>query len=290
MPTALYLAVNFSCDAFIFSLTALGFAYFIGELQRKDEPLSTKNAVIMLSAVALAAAPKPIYFILLAPMLFLPKEKLGSKQRTLRFRAAVLLLMLLVALTFVLPFLINTDTYTDVRGGADVSASGQIKYILSQPFAYAKTLFRFLAGWFSFGESAPYTVFYAYVYRGSSFLGTLYLALLLFVTVADRTREKTPDLSVESRYRIPSLLTLFLAVCLIVTSLYVGFTPVGADFVNGCQFRYVFPLLPLLLYVLGSIRLRAFTDEGKMTLLSLGGGGALNLILFFKAILERFTV
>ena len=289
LPTALYLAVNFTCDTFIFALTALGFAYFIGELQRKDEPLSTKNAIIMLSAVALAAAPKPIYFILLAPMLFLPKEKLGSPRRTLLFRAAVLLLMVLVALTFVLPFLVNTNTYTDVRGGADVSASGQIKYILTHPFAYAKTFFRFVSNWFSFSETAPYAVFYAYVHRGSGFLGTLYMTLLLLVAVTDRTREREYDLSIKPRYRITSLLSLFLAVCLIVTSLYVGFTPVGATVVNGCQFRYAFPLLPLLLYALCSIRLRSFTGEGKMTVLSLGGGCLLNLILFYEAIIERLS-
>ncbi len=288
LPCAFYLSVNFSCDGFISSLLALAFAYFIGELQRPNEPLSKKNAAIMLIAAALGCSPKPIYFILLLPFLFLPKSKFAGEKRARAFKIITVLVMLIVAMTFVLPFLINPDTYTDLRGGADVSAVGQIKYILANPFTFLDTLFRFLGEYVSLSAVAPYTVFFAYLHQGTAILGTLYLVLLFFVAFADRRRNESWDLSVRPLSRAVGLLTVFFSVCLVILSLYVGFTPVGADTVSGCQFRYAFPLFPLFFYFLGSVKLRSFISERKMTLLALGGGALLNLLLFSESILVCF--
>ena len=39
-------------------------------------------------------------------------------------------------------------------------------------------------------------------------------------------------------------------IILVITSMYLAFTPVGADYVSGAQFRYVIPMiLPFLLHI-----------------------------------------
>ncbi len=285
LPTAVFLAVNPSADPFINAFIALGFAYFIGELQRKDEPMTWKNAVIMLSALALGCAPKAIYFFLFLPLLFLPACKSGTKKGAWLFRLAVLLTAAVVAFTILIPILINAGAYTDNRGGTDVSASGQVVYVLTHPFAYLRTFLHYLRAEFNLSYITDYVTFFAYFGGGDRILGSLYLALLFFLAVADRSRKETFDLSTRPLPRLTSLLSACGAVLLVVTSLYVSYTPVGAAAVAGCQFRYFFPLFPIVLYFLGSIRLRSFVSERALTLLSLGGGALFNLAMIYQRVI-----
>lgn len=285
LPTALLLSANFSCDPFINAFIALAFAYFIGELQRPNEPLTGKNAAIMLGALTLGCGPKAVYFVLFLPFFFLPKSKFRDKKAARRFRCITGGIAAAVALTILLPMLINSGAYSDLRGGTDVSAWGQIRSILAAPFAYLGILFRFLGDAFSATHVAPYIVTLSYLYAGSAFLGSLFLLLLLLVAVCDRTREDGFDLSSRPIPKLTSLLSVLAAAMLVATALYVSFTPVGADTVLGCQFRYFFPLFPIFLYFIGSVRLRSFVSERALTLLSLGGGAFFSLLLFFEGVL-----
>jgi uncharacterized membrane protein len=62
-------------------------------------------------------------------------------------------------------------------------------------------------------------------------------------------------------FRAINLFTSFCTVVLVVTSLYVAFTPVGSKWVNGYQYRYIFPILPITLWCLGSHRVRCEMSE-----------------------------
>jgi uncharacterized membrane protein len=51
------------------------------------------------------------------------------------------------------------------------------------------------------------------------------------------------------------------AMMLVVTALYIAFTPVAHETINGVQFRYVFPIMPLFFYCLGPARLHSKIDR-----------------------------
>ena len=58
-------------------------------------------------------------------------------------------------------------------------------------------------------------------------------------------------------------------VILVATALYVSFTPVGLGTVNGCQSRYLLPLLvPCLSFILNQSRL-VFGDSKRFILICL---------------------
>lgn len=287
IPTTLYLSVSFSTDSFITSLVALGAAYFIGELQRPNEPITAKNAAIMVGATAIGCGPKAIYFILMLPTLFLPRRKFGSTRHERKYKLIFLAVILAVLLSFLVPFLINTDSRTDLRGGSDVSASGQIDFILSNPLAYTDILLRFLGTHLAFPNVTYNTSFFGYLGQGSVMLSTASILLLLFFAFTDRRREEGLDLSHKHSYRALSLLTVFAATVLVATALYVGFTPVGHETVLGCQFRYLFPLYPIFLYFLGATRVRTFMSERASAALALGGGALINLLVLAEVHLTR---
>ena len=121
-----------------------------------------------------------------------------------------------------------------------------------------------------------------------NFVGTAFLLLLFFVAAFDRTRKDSFDLSVNALPKTITFVSLFAAISLIATSLYVGFTPVGSTTIAGCQFRYFFPLFPIFFYFVGSVRLRSFISERALTVATLGGGVLANLIAIFDRIVASY--
>ncbi len=245
IPTAVFLSVSYTADAYVTAFILSGLAVFIAAFQKK-KPLSRGEMAAMIALIAIGCGPKAIYFIMLFPLLFLPKECFRDAKSQKRFRLAVCIVAFLVLVSFLLPFLIDMGSKTDLRGGSDVSASEQIKFILKEPLRYTQILLGFLADYVSFPNTLTHLSFLAYLGNVGNLLPSVYLALMLYAAFTDRG---VCDLGKGAvRVRLASLFTAFAALCLVATSLYVGYTPVGHPTVLGCQYRYIFPILPLLLY------------------------------------------
>lgn len=247
IPAAVFLSASFTADAWVTAFILSGLAVFIAAFQKR-KPLSRGEKIAMISLIALGCGPKAIYFIMLFPLLFLPKECFEDGKSRKRFILAVCAVALAVLVSFMLPFLIDMGSKTDIRGGSDVSASGQIAFILKNPLAYTSILLNFLADYVSFPRTVAHLSFLGYLGNVGNFLPSVYLALLLFAAFTDKGSR---DLGKSALgVRLSSAFTAFAALCLVATSLYVGYTPVGHTTVLGCQYRYIFPILPLLLYAI----------------------------------------
>ena len=78
-------------------------------------------------------------------------------------------------------------------------------------------------------------------------------------------------------------LVLFGTVVLVATSLYVGFTPVRLATINGCQPRYLLPILFPSIYLLGSGKIQNNMDRSWYNMLIFAGAG----IAAFGAVLTK---
>lgn len=78
IPEAVFLAAGYSYDFWLTAFIMLGFAYFIGELQRPDEPLTWKRFGIMVGAFLIGLGPKAIYVPIAAMLLFMPRKKFAK--------------------------------------------------------------------------------------------------------------------------------------------------------------------------------------------------------------------
>ncbi len=259
LPVFLFLGGQYSCDWWINGAMMLGYAYLIGTMQRKGEIFRRFDLFIIIFFMAFATGPKQIYFIMLAPLLFLPRSKFKSKKSARLTKTVVLLTMLAILMTFLVPMLVNPESRTDSRGGSDVSSSGQISFILHNPFEYLGICLRFLAEYFSIAEtSANFTLFGWLGGEGTAAFGLLAIIAMLFAMFTDRSEH---DLFPGAgKFRFWNLAACFCAVVLVATSLYVAYTPVGHYTVNGCQHRYMYPIFPIVLWSLGSHRI-----ENKMS-------------------------
>lgn len=246
LPTALFLAANYGYDQWVTGFTILGVAYLFGEMQEKEEKISTKSMLIILLSLFVGMSAKAIYFPLLGLCLMMKKEKFNSKKACFIFKLPALCVAGALVASFMLPILLAGGFGRgDARGGSDVNSANQISFILSNPWQYTKILLRFIFvryvnPYFSFG----YTNAMAYLGTGSA--GVISFLAMIMAVFVGRNQEENEILTIKNRVWV--FLLVFGTICLIATALYVDFTPVGHYTVNGCQHRYLIPLLFSLLY------------------------------------------
>lgn len=247
-PMTIFTASNYSYDGWCVAFLALGTALFLDEYCHRERKLDWLHWAGILVCLAFGCLPKAIYFPVFLMCLFMPREKFRTGKHRKLYLVSVIAVTLLVALTFVGPFLLtggNGARFTDTRGGSDVSASGQFQYILSHPVEYTQLLLRFLFGtYFNPDFVLPFAVSYqAYMPAipcGVFFAG---LAVLLFFFEQTRQDRSEPLRLPSPGLKIASAVSFFCACCLVATSMYVAITPVGADTIQGCQERYMMPVL-----------------------------------------------
>ncbi len=286
-PLCMFLAFSINYDFWVTAFLLYAFCLFLSEMQRPDETLSRKTVWKMLVAMLVGCAPKAIYFLLMVPLLCMPATKFADAKQKKRYCIAVLAVMGVVVLSFILPFLINMDSQTDVRGGSDVDAVGQVKFILTDPLRYAKILLTFLLDYTSVGSASREIANFAYYGNSHSVFAGLTLMLIAFCTFADK-RECDRFVNL-STFKWVTLLTCFVQTVLFSTALYVSFTPVGHETLLGVQWRYLVPVLFPALYCAGSVSLANHIQRRTMNAVVFSLSSAVMLISFGQIYLSALA-
>lgn len=249
LPPCILMASSYARDPWMIGFLILGFCYFIGEIQEPDKKIKLSSMVIIIGAFVLGVSPKAIYVPMVLIAAFLPKEKFASEKQCRNFRICVLAATVLILATFIVPFILSSGGgVEDTRGGSEVDAAGQTAYILQHPITYIKTLFTFLKDYASLEAGRTYL---AYLHYFGTAQYSLVLQVLLFVT-AFTDRDKC-DVYVKWQPKVVTVVMSFGAICLAATAMYIAYTPLKADTILGCQYRYMLQVMFPVLYVLGSI-------------------------------------
>lgn len=243
IPTNIFLAASYAYDAWVTAFVILGYAFFIGTIQQKTK-ISTRRMIAILAIMIIGMLPKAIYFPLIFPLFLFGKDRYENSKLS---RILVWVAMFLLVLTFALPYLTGAGGYSDVRGGADVNAIEQARFILTQPLEYTKILLKFLCEYLSLDASYQYLTFYAYI--GVARYYTVCMVAIVICCVLDTSEEKMWHKTEGRMVNGGVLLATFGTIVLVATSLYVSFTPVAYHTINGCQPRYLLPVLfPFLFF------------------------------------------
>ena len=246
LPTNIFLASSYSYDYWVTAFSMLGMAYFIGNCQRKDECISAKDTIIMVGAFTLACIPKQIYILLLLVPFFMPVSKIKNKKKYYAICSCGLLFM---AISLFIRTIADTTGAGDLRGGLNVNPSGQVQYILTNFAVYTKRLVKYAAEYVSIKNARNYTVSFSHLGYGR--FGNIIIVLLMLIT-AMTDKNSSDDYKNALLIRLYSVITFAITVLLMITALYINFTPVGLTGFNGCQARYLVPLLYPLMSTIGS--------------------------------------
>lgn len=260
IPMMIFSASNYSYDGFCLSLLAMGTAFFLDEYWHRERPLSWPNVIGMLVCLTLGCLPKAIYFPIFLICLFMPKEKFANKRQRKCYVVLVVAVTVMVAFTFLLPLLFSqggASRFNDTRGGADINAGEQLSYIFSDPLRYAVMLLKFLfTGYFAPSFWITYAISYQ-AYMPAIPTGVIFVVVILLLLLFERSDAVDSSClhTPSPALKVASAVAFFCAVCLSATAMYVVFTPVGAAWINGCQARYMMPvLLPMLMIVRLNLR------------------------------------
>ena len=151
----------------------------------------------------------------------------------------------------------------DLRGGDDIGADSQISFILNNPLIYTGVLLGFMQEFLNVftGRINYVTDFAHYSYASYFYLSWL---LLLFVMFTDRNEKDM--FSARAGYKAIISVIAFSTVVLFCTYMYIAFTPVGADTIEGVQGRYMLPMLFPILYILGGFKIKNNINKTAYTI------------------------
>ena len=235
-PTNIFIACNYSYDYWVLGFSLLGMAYFVGECQREEKTVSVWDTIIMSGSFALACVPKQIYAPLLLIPFFMPKKKISGKKK---YYLICIWITIVLVISLLMRSVEQTTGVGDLRGGSDINPSGQLEFILGNIRYYAQLLSSFLLQYLSVGYAGQYVANFGNIcYLG---LGTTAFVILLAVTVAT-DYEEADKAFINWRMRCYGILMYVAVAALIATAFYMVYTPVGAEYISGCQGRYLTPL------------------------------------------------
>ena len=159
-------------------------------------------------------------------------------------------------IAYLLPKMLGTG---DLRGGSEVNSAGQVQFVMMHPIQYTKILTKFILGKYLSFQNDLQMVFNTFGYLGQSFFGTISFIFLWFVAFTDK--RKCDSWVIYNRVKMSMIVLQTVIMLLIATALYISFTPVGYESVNGCQARYLLPLYPGFFLMIGTNKMRNEISE-----------------------------
>lgn len=290
LPTNLFLASSYSYDPWVTSFSLLAFAF----LGRASFAEAKPKSDLFLSGLSflIAFGPKAIYFPLIGILLLAPKRIFASKRERCTFIVSVIVLGLIVFASFALPFFASGPGAGDSRGGDGVNSAGQVAYIVDNLDSFFAMLVDFLFG-FLFNPANSWGYSFAMAYLGSisniaAFFSAVAPVFIASVAILDVYGSKPP-----LKLGVPKAWITFLAVltsALISTALYVSFTPVGLNTINGVQFRYLAPMLFPVYAILFAFPLATKVNESRFTVVCTGAVWLMGLVSIVTLALIYMTV
>ena len=247
IPTNIYLAANYSYDTWLTGWAMLGLSTFFGELQQKENKIELKTVLLIYISMFLAVLPKMVYFPLIFICFFMPQVKFKSKVDYWKYKLGIIMICLL---PFIIVYMQNIAVKTDVadtRGGGEVSSTSQLDFIRGNIKRFLLILANFLRTYLNpFIEGNEYInqlSYNGYIPLGKS------LTIIIIIGACVSRNEKSEKIF-PWWFKLGTLAVYAGIGAMAAISMYVMFTPVGSDVINGCQGRYIIPALFPVLYVL----------------------------------------
>lgn len=278
IPESIFLAANYSYDPWLTSMILLGIAILFREMWGSDGPLDYSSIAVSALIMFFGLGVKAVYFPIIGIFFLMPVSKFSNRGQRIRYYLFVVAFGLFVLASFALPFLFNVGTGSaagDQRGGSGVDSSGQIAYILSNPAQYARILASFFTTtYFNPAYSSDYLFSFAYLVPSSPVELSIasfgnpavnFVPVLFLIGVALFDNEDGGAWRHAGKGSTIWTAVIYLGTyVLVATALYISFTPVGHDTVNGCQLRYQLPILaPMLALLLNYGKPLGFKDGTK---------------------------
>lgn len=286
-PAMVFLTSGYNYDGWITALLFLGFATLFSQLQQPGRKVGFRDALGIILPLLLGCLIKAVYFpVMLAPLL-LRKDRFGSPGQRRAYRFFVVLAGLLIILTFLPTFVQRPEAYVDSRASEGTGGVSQLSVMLANPFGYLAILIRAMVNNLKLPSSQHFMTFFAYLGHPPDFVWHIALVMTILLAVLDRN---DADAAIRPEDRLVTIGACLLALAMMATALYIGFTPVGSQEIDGFQYRYVLPVLFPMLYMLGSAKVRHTLDRNALSMAVFGISALMLLISVYDVCVSKYFV
>jgi len=275
MPMTLYLCASLSKDGMVISLAFLLIALFFRFAYDQQKKISTKDLVILFAVSFLVATTRSIYTILIGMFLLIPVYRIGSlKKYTIIFMSLIITVFLATQIGALKPLFqpkaatstqptinlplstdaLSTPTPNEKFKGSDpppvpegINFIEQKRFIMNNPIQYLGILFN--------SVFISKRAFYL-----DSFIGILgwlnkplpkwHINIYLWILLITALLYSNKEIKIGLTNKLIILAMFTTGVILIETGLYLIWTPVGQNYIEGVQGRYFIPYAPLFFLLL----------------------------------------
>lgn len=249
LPNNLFIASAISYDGVVTAFLLLATVLVANEMLEPEKKITWQSTLGIMFAYVIGSLTKPVYIVMALMLVFFGKKKFVNPFQEAVFKISVCVVagLMLYAIFKPLPAaggnyqLVGNFSYLGDKRNVGTSFSGQIQYVMANPLVYTKVLLGSMFGMLK-----------DYLFGGDSFIGYAYLGfkgwiwtwiclILAFFTALFSDKKETGK-PIGIKYILLNLLMIFGTSAIVLTSMYVSYTAVGADFIAGVQGRYFIPL------------------------------------------------
>jgi uncharacterized membrane protein len=245
MPMALYLAASYSVDT---SQNLLSFIYIFMVVNSlsSTKKLAKRDLGIFWGLSLLLGFSKPVSFVLIFLALAIPATYFDGFRHKLIF---VFGQFTLFGLSLIAGSFLGTGEIL-VYPYDFIQPQKQFLFILFNPISYIKMLFFTLGQTFDFYFYSTVGLFGWLTIRMPEFIYFIFIIAMLMALSADVGQ----SLYISNGQKVIFVGVIVTYVMAVITALYLFSSPVGNVAAYGVQGRYFIPVLPLLIYLISSLR------------------------------------
>lgn len=253
LPMTLHLAASLSYDAAFIGLSMILLAWCF-YLAFEIKEVTIKETVLLALLLILLEPGKIVYMPVAGICLLIPASKFKSARHYWLSVAGVISVVVLAVFLVNRVVLSAWATETESYVGWSEAAGYTLQDVLHQPYQVFLVYYETLVTQFD----------YYMVTMLGGYLGNLdpnltvppiCLAILWAVLIISAIRREGEEAPLTGWQKMWILLLVFLSVSLILTSMFLGWTPRTSTYITGVQGRYFIPLLPLVLLTIFDRRL-----------------------------------
>lgn len=245
MPMFLHQATSISADS-VLNTTVMFFIAFVLYLFYKKENVSKKECIVLVVLSCLISVSKYVY----TPIIFISAIMIWTKNMGKKQKITTLCLSFILPIFLAASYYLLTSNYesafNEYLTTNNVDRIGQVQNIVNNPVGYISILKNTLR---------DNSLIYARQMVGSSLgwlcidVTELSIDIFIFVLIASCFVEDN-KVSLSIKQKMWSFTIAFSIILLILTAMYITWTGVGNNSIDGVQGRYFIPVLFLILLCL----------------------------------------
>ena len=279
IPISIEGFATISPDGITIAMCAMFISYVFYVAFEKNKMCEKKDIIALTIIGAIVSLCKVVYMPLIFLVLIIPKEKFLSKKAWIKAISIIIsvgVLLNLIWLVFGSMTLLKTNTNTYFETDESVSFNKLI-ILLTNPIGYLQKIF------YTIGTNIDeyfLSLFGGYL-EWSEMVSIPIMAFITFgLIILTNFIEKNNNIKIEKYQKIVISLIIIIITLLIFTSIYIQWSNINVNYINGIQGRYFLPILPLILILIPRIDLKTKYSNKDMT----------KIICIFSYMIQIYTV